>query len=144
MSTTVDTNVLLYASDRASERHEAALSLVDGLARGPDLLYLFWPVLMGYLRIATHPAIFDHPLSPDAAIANVDGLVRRSHVRTPGEDDGFWDLYAYVTADVVVRGNLVADAHLVTLMRQYGVTSIWTNDRDLRRFDGIAVRDPFG
>lgn len=143
MSTTVDTNVLLYASDEASERHSRARELMEELAEGPDLLYLFWPVLMGYLRIATHPAVFENPLSPDAAKQNVDGLVRRPHVRTPGEDEGFWDLFSTVTGDVVVRGNLVPDAHLVTLMRQYGSTTIWSHDRDLRRFDGVTVRDPF-
>jgi predicted nucleic acid-binding protein len=37
----------------------------------------------------------------------------------------------------------VPDAHLATLMRQYGVRTIYTRDRDFRRFDGIDVRDPF-
>ena len=35
------------------------------------------------------------------------------------------------------------DAHLVGLMRQHGVGTIWTRDRDFRRFSGIKVRDPF-
>jgi predicted nucleic acid-binding protein len=37
----------------------------------------------------------------------------------------------------------VPDAHLATLMRQYGATTIWSHDRDFRRFDRITVRDPF-
>lgn len=143
MSTAVDVNLLLYASDETSERHPRARSTLEELAAGPDLLYLFWPVLMGYLRIATHPAVFENPLSPEAARHNVEALVRLPHVRTPGEDDGFWDLYTTVTDGPVVRGNLVPDAHLVTLMRQYGATTIVSHDRDLRRFDGITVRDPF-
>jgi predicted nucleic acid-binding protein len=28
-------------------------------------------------------------------------------------------------------------------MRQHGVGVIYTRDRDLRRYDGIATRDPF-
>jgi predicted nucleic acid-binding protein len=28
-------------------------------------------------------------------------------------------------------------------MRENGVRTLWTNDRDFRRFDGIDVRDPF-
>lgn len=28
-------------------------------------------------------------------------------------------------------------------MRENGVRTIWTDDRDFRRFDGIYVRDPF-
>jgi uncharacterized protein len=41
------------------------------------------------------------------------------------------------------RGNLVPDTHLVALMHQHGVATIWSHDRDLRRFSAITVRDPF-
>jgi predicted nucleic acid-binding protein len=36
------------------------------------------------------------------------------------------------------------DIDTATLMRQHGVSTIWTHDRDFRRFDGITARDPFG
>lgn len=29
-------------------------------------------------------------------------------------------------------------------MHQHGISTIWTHDRDFRKFDGITVRDPFG
>ena len=64
MSATVDANVLVYASDSRAEAHEQAEALVRRLAAGPEILYLFWPVLLGYLRIVTHPGILTNPLSP--------------------------------------------------------------------------------
>jgi toxin-antitoxin system PIN domain toxin len=143
LSATVDTNVLLYASDAASTFHERARELVGTFARGPDLVYLFWPVLTAYLRVATHPAVFERPLAPKTAEANVDNLLALPHVRSPSEDEDFWAGYRAVTAGLVVRGNLVPDAHLVALMRQYGVETIWSHDRDFRKFEGISVRDPF-
>ena len=143
MSATVDVNVLVYATDESSPLHTRALNLVDGLARGPDLLYLFWPVIMGYLRMATHPAIFSRPLSMEEATGNIEHLLSLPHARTAGEEEGFWDVYQATTAGVVVRGNLVPDAHLVALMRQDGVGILWTHDRDFRKFEGIRVRDPF-
>ncbi len=106
-------------------------------------MYLFWPVVIAYLRIATHPAVFEHPLSAEAATGNIESLLALPHVRSPGEDDGFWETYRLVTAGVVVRGNLVPDAHLVALMRQHGVGTIWSHDRDFRKFEGITVLDPF-
>jgi len=60
-----------------------------------------------------------------------------------GEDDGFWSVYRAVASGHVVRGNLVPDAYLVALMRQYGVSEIWTHDRDFLTFRGIRARDPF-
>ncbi|HEX9122481.1 MAG TPA: TA system VapC family ribonuclease toxin [Actinomycetota bacterium] len=143
MSSTVDVNVLLYASDRSSTFHADARELLDRLAEGPDLLYLFWPILLGYLRIATHPAIFPRPLSAEQAADNVEQLLDLPHVRAIGEAEGFWGVYRATTAGNVVRGNLVPDAHLVALMRQNGVALLWSHDRDFRKFDQIKVRDPF-
>ncbi len=143
MSSTVDVNVLLYASDSSSRFRDGARTLLERLVRGPDILYLFWPVLMGYLRIATHPTIFSQPLPEEVAAANVRDLLALPHARTPAEEEGFWDVYETATAGVGVRGNLVSDAHLVALMRQHGVTTVWTHDRDFRKFDAIQPRDPF-
>ena len=143
MSATVDANVLLYASDSSSPFYERGSEVIGELAQGPDLLYLFWPVLMAYLRISTHPAIFDNPLPVHAAMSNLEALLRRPHVRTPGESAGFWSLYRTVTTGMNARGNLVPDAHVVALMRQHGVSTVWSHDRDLRKFVEIRVRDPF-
>lgn len=44
--------------------------------------------------------------------------------------------------EVGARANLVHDSHIVALMRQHGVTIIYTNDSDFHRFAGIDVIDP--
>lgn len=143
MSVTVDTNVLLYAVNADDEAHPLARALLERLARGPDLLYLFWPTIVGFLRIATHPAIFPYPLAPAEAAAAIAALIERPNVRTPGESGGFWEIYG-TTAGGQTRGDHAPDAHLAALMRQHGVGVIYTRDRDLRRYDGIDTRDPFG
>lgn len=142
LSATVDTNILLYAANADDESHRCARKLLERLAAGPDLLYLFWPTIMGFLRIVTHPAVFPHPHSSEQAISAITSLVDRPNVRTPAEHDGFWGLYRS-TADSQTRGNHVPDAHLAALMRQHGVAVIYTRDKDFRRYDGIEARDPF-
>lgn len=126
MSSTVDVDVLLHASDESSPFHAKALDLIERLALGPDLFHLLWPTVLGYLRIATHPAIFPRPLSVEQATGNVEQLLALSHVRTAGEGDDFWRVYKATTSGMVVRGNLVPDAHLVSLMRANGVGTLWT------------------
>jgi len=142
VSVTLDANVLVYASNDVDPVHELALEVVKRLAAGPGLVYLFWPVLVGYLRIVTHPAILPRPLSARDAIGNVDGLLARPHVRAPGELDGFWSFFRDAAQDRA-RGNDVTDVHLAALMRQHGVSTIYTRDRGFRRFEGLDVRDPF-
>ena len=128
---------------RSSPFHDAALGFVERLAAGPELVYLFWPTAMAYLRIATHPSIFASPLSSREAVANVSALLELPHVRSPGEDVGFWTTFGTVTNEVFLRGNLVPEAHIVALMRANGVDVIWTRDRDFFKFDGIKALDPF-
>ena len=142
MSVTVDTNILVYATDTGSDVGEAAQDLIERLARGPDLLYVFWPALMGFIRVATHPAINERPLTPVEAVDSVAALLARPHVRAPGESAGFLQIYE-TTAPKMTRGRQVPDAHIAALMRQHGVATIYTRDTDFRRFDGIRVEDPF-
>jgi uncharacterized protein len=141
LSATLDTNVLVYASNEDAPAHGQAKQLLERLAAGPDLLYLFWPTLLGYVRLVTHPGIVPRPLGPVAALENVSALLRLPHVRTPGEVEGFWELYR-VTAGDRLRGNDVPDGHIATLMRQHGVRVIYTRDLGFRRFEGIQVLDP--
>jgi len=143
MSATLDVNILVYAADTSSSRHAQARALLEHVATSPSITYLFWPVLLGYMRIVTHPAIVDAPLSAEAAVADIDALIRRPQIVVPGEGERFWAGFTRVARAVRPRGALVPDAHLVALMHEHGVARIWTNDRDFRKFDGIAVLDPF-
>ena len=143
MSFTLDANVLLYASDETSAYHGRAREFLEQAAGGDELLYLFWPTVIAYLRIATHPAIFEKPLPPAEAVGNIDRLLALPRVQTTGERERFWSSYRRVADDADARGNLVSDAHLVALMHENGVRTIWTHDRDYRRFARIEVRDPF-
>lgn len=143
MSYSLDVNVLLYASDRSSDRHLRARRFVEACAAGPEILCLTWPTLMSYLRIATHPRIFTAPLSPDEALGNVSALIRLPHVRAISELDGFIDAYKHVTDETSVRGNLVPDAHVAAILFQHGVRTLYSNDRDFRKFSSLELRDPF-
>ncbi len=142
MSCALDVNILLYASDTASPCHDAARKFLETCARGPDLVYLGWPTIMSYLRMATHPAIFGKPLSHHEAIVNIETLLRLPHVRALSEDPDFWNVYRAVTEKTPTRGNLVPDAHLAALLRQHGIRRLATRDRDFLKFDGLDVFDP--
>jgi len=143
VSYSLDVNVLLYASDRSSDRHARARSFIESCAGGPEILCLAWPTLMAYLRIATHPRVFAAPLTPDEALGNVSGLIELPHVRAVSELEGFLDAYRHVAGETPVRGNLVPDAHIAAILFQHGVRTLYTNDRDFRKFQSLDVRDPF-
>lgn len=142
MSYSVDVNLLLYASDRSCKQHVAARTFLDRCAAGPELLVVAWPTLMSYLRIATHPSIFAAPLTAEEALDNILSLLALPHVRAVSELEGFPDAWRHVTEGTVVRGNLVPDAHLAAILFQHGVRTLYSSDRDFRRFSSLDVRDP--
>lgn len=143
MSYSLDVNVLLYASDRSSDRYTQARGFLDSCVGSPEVLCLAWPTLMSYLRISTHPRIFSAPLAPDEALANISALLSLPHVRPVSELEGFVDAYKHVTGEAPVRGNLVPDAHIAAILFQHGVKTLYSNDRDFRKFQSLNLRDPF-
>jgi toxin-antitoxin system PIN domain toxin len=99
---------------------------------------------MSYLRIATHGSIFERPLTPSEAMKNIESLLALPHCRPIGEEEGFLETYQDITRDVPTRGNLVPDAHLAAVLSQHGVVTLYTHDRDFRKFGFLDVRDPLG
>jgi uncharacterized protein len=98
---------------------------------------------MSYLRIATHPRIFSTPLSPAEALANITTLLALPQVRAVSEMDGFIEAYKSVAGAMPVRGNLVPDAHIAAILFQHGVRTLYSSDRDFRKFQSLDLRDPF-
>ncbi len=142
MSFAVDVNILLYASDRRSDCHEKAVAFLKSVVAGNETCYLAWITVMSYLRMATHARLFDAPLSPAEAQGNIERLFASPHVRGLSEAEGFWPIYCEVAGETPVRGNLVPDAHLAAILKQHGVRTLYTHDRDFLKFRFLKVVDP--
>ncbi len=142
MSFAIDVNILLYASDESSPLHDKAARFLHECVSGREVFCLAWVTVMSYVRMATHPAIFDRPLAHEDAARNVEALLATPSCRVIAEKEEFWDVYREVTKDVPTKGNLVPDAHLAALLSQHGVVKLYTHDRDFRKFSFLDVRDP--
>jgi len=142
VSYAVDVNILLYASDADSPMHRRASGFLRRCVEGREVFCFAWTSLMSYLRMATHPAIFVRPLAHGEAARNIEALLVVPHCRVISEEEGFWDHYREVTKGVPTRGNLVPDAHLAAILSQHGIVTLYTHDRDFRKFEFLDVRDP--
>lgn len=144
MSYSIDVNILLYASDSSSGFHERANQFLESCAESTEPLYLAYSTLFSYVRMSTHSRIFTDPLTPGEAVQNVSRLADLPHVRLISEREGFLELYEESTHELAVRANLVPDAHLAILLRQHGVSTLYTNNvDDFARFEFLDVRNPF-
>jgi toxin-antitoxin system PIN domain toxin len=142
MSYSIDVNLLLYASDSASRWHSEAKSFILTRDDDPDLLCVSWLTLMAYQRIATHPGIFDSPLTPEASWQNIASLLSLPRLRVIGEESSFAEDYEALASTLPIRGNLVPDAHLAVILREHGVGRLYSADADFRKFDFLDVVNP--
>lgn len=139
----IDTNILVHAHRRGTAHHAEARALLAALGEGPTPYALFWPSLYEFLRVVTHHRVFDPPSTIGDALEAIRDLLGSPVVRVLAETGRHPQLLDRVLQESRVTGNLVHDAHLVTLALEHGVHEILTLDGDFARFPQVQSRNPF-
>jgi toxin-antitoxin system PIN domain toxin len=137
---TVDTNILVYAHRAETRLHRAAAALLKSLADGNEPWVLLWPCLYEFLRVVTHPRIFDPPTPLRLALDTVGKLLGCPTAVVLAETTRHNALLPAVLGAAGTTGNHVFDGHIAALMREHAIDEIVTTDRDFHRFKGIRVR----
>ncbi|HUY85827.1 MAG TPA: type II toxin-antitoxin system VapC family toxin [Acidimicrobiales bacterium] len=139
----IDVNVLIYAYNAESPRHGEFRSWLSGVLDGDDPYGYSDLVLSGFVRLVTHPRVFDPPseLAPALEFAELNRSSPNAVRITPG--DRHWDIFSRLCKASYARGNFVADAYHASLAIESG--SEWiTTDRGFARFGGLRWRHPLG
>jgi toxin-antitoxin system PIN domain toxin len=131
--------VLLYAHRAESARHEAAEARLRELAEGAAAWALPVFVIGEFLRVATHPRVFHPPSTLEEATAATEALIASPSLRILSPGDRYWPLLRETLLEAGSRGNLVFDAQIVAVCREFGAGTLLTEDRDVRRFSGIRI-----
>lgn len=137
----VDANILLYAEDQTSPRHEKARMWWDAQLSGDKPVCLCWTVLSAFIRIGTNPRVFEQPLSLDQAVARVQSWMEQPCTRLVNPTEHHWTVFQKMLLKGQASANLVTDAHLAALAVEHGCELIST-DADFSRFPGIKWRNP--
>lgn len=137
----VDVNVLVYARDEASPHHRAAKHWLDQALSGGTPVGFSWLVLVGFVRLVTHPRVMRAPLSPQEALDTVDHWLaaRSAHVLHPGPAHSA--LLREMLVAVGAAGNLTNDAHLAALAAENRATVV-SFDADFERFPAVRWERP--
>ena len=75
-----DVNLLLYAIDEDSPRHETARPWVEALFGGAETVALAWAVMLAFVRLTTKRQVMTRPFTADEALDVVDGWLARPNV----------------------------------------------------------------
>ena len=136
-----DLNLLIYAIDRASPLHPAALRWWNETLSGAETVAFSWHVLLGFIRLTTNARVMVEPLSPSHAIDYVQRWLDHP-ITTVIEST---TRHAAILRDLLGRlgtaANHVSDAHLAALAIEHGA-KLYSADHDFGRFPGLTWSDP--
>lgn len=136
----VDTNILVYADRIDLPKHAAALAALRELAEGHDAWALPVFCLGEFVRVVSHPRLFDPPTPAGDAVAAVAALLESPSVRLLSPGRRYWPILADLVRDGDVSGNLIFDAQIAAVCLEHGARTLLTDDRDFGRFPSITVR----
>ncbi len=136
-----DVNVLVYAFRFDTERHDEYRAWLIERLSGPENVGVSDLVFSGFVRVVTHPRVFQRPSRLEDAFEFVEavrGCPGAVHV-TPGPRH--WGILRDLCSRAGAKGNLVPDAYLAALAVEWGCEWI-TTDRDFARFPGLRWSHP--
>ena len=140
-----DTNVLVYAANRASPFHLPCKRRLAEACRDPSPAFLTWSICYEFLRVATHARALQSPWRTRAAYGFVADLVASTGFEMLVATPRHAAVLAQTLSEIPdLGGNMMHDVHTAVLMREHGISRICTRDTDFRRFPFLTVLDPLG
>ena len=136
-----DVNLLVHAHNSDSAVHEPARLWWDRCLAGTEGVGLAWIVMLGFIRITTHPRVLLRPLPVGAVLDRIESWLRLPHVHVPQPSSRHFSGLRARLEGIGTAGNLTTDAHLATLAVQRGYV-LYTTDTDFMRFLGLRWVNP--
>ncbi|CAN5589276.1 MAG: TA system VapC family ribonuclease toxin [Iamia sp.] len=135
----VDTNILVYAGT-SGPRQEAARRWLDDRLSATTRVGLPWESLIGFVRIASNPRVFDPPAAVGDLWSQVEEWLSAgpAWTPTPGADHPRI-LRGLLEASPTHR--LVHDAHLAALALGHGLT-LCSTDAGFAAFPDLRWENP--
>jgi hypothetical protein len=137
----VDANVLLYAINERSAHHDVARRWLDEALGGTETVGFAWLVLLAFVRLSTHPAVFPRPLAAEESIAVVDDWLAQPGAVVVEPTSGHVAVLGRLLSGTGTAGNLVNDAHLAAMALELSA-EIVSFDADFSRFVGVRWQSP--
>jgi predicted nucleic acid-binding protein len=92
-----------------------------------------------FLRVVTHPRLFDPPFSTADACSALERVLGSPSLEVLSPGPAYTELLLEAVREADAVGNLAFDAQIVALCREAGVSVLLTEDRDFDRFPDFAT-----
>lgn len=137
----LDVNVLVDAFREDSPHHDRIADWMEGVLASEEPFVVFDAVASGFVRVVTHPRIFDPPTPVEAALEFVAALHQQPLCVRLAPGPRHWTIFDRLCRASGATGNLAADAYLASMAIEAGCTWV-TSDGDYARFAGLRWSEP--
>lgn len=136
-----DVNLLIYAYDADSAFHRQAAAWWQTSVSGVEPVGLPLVVLFGFVRIATHPRVFQHPMTAIEAVGVVRSWLVQPGVQVLQAGGELVEPVFDLIEAIGSAGNLVTDAQIAALTIEHRAV-LHTADADFLRFPRLRWFNP--
>lgn len=136
-----DVNVLVYAHREDAPDHDRYRAWLTSVLESPRAYGMSDLVLSGFLRVVTHPRVFQRPSPLSAALTFVGEVRDRPNCVAVAPGARHWEIFERTVRSADATGNLLPDAWFAALAVEAGCEWV-TTDRDYARFEELAWRHP--
>jgi hypothetical protein len=100
-----------------------------------------WHTILGFIRMATNPRVFEFPVAAADAIRVVRSWLDQPGVEVPSPGERHADIVFQLIQEAGVAGNLTSDTDLAAIAIEHQA-ELASNDRDFGRFRGLRWFNP--
>ncbi|MEZ5275199.1 MAG: TA system VapC family ribonuclease toxin [Opitutaceae bacterium] len=136
-----DANLLLYAYDRSSPYHAKARPWWESCLSGRNPVYLCPMVLSAFVRLATHPRVYENPMTIAEASGHVSSWLGRKVSQYVALEKSDLLKSLELLEVIGLGGDLTTDAQIAAIALRLRA-SVHTSDSDFKRFAGLKVVNP--
>jgi uncharacterized protein len=137
----LDVNVVLPAHRADHPDHDEARDWLDALLARREQFGVPWVVWWSFLRLASHPRIFEVPTPVDESLTFIAAIRRQPGHVAIGPGPRHHDVLQEVLDAGEASADLVPDAVLAAIATEHG-GEIVSFDRDFARFPGLRWTRP--
>ncbi len=136
----MDVNILVYAHREDVEHHEQYRHWLESVINSNTDYGYSSLVLSGFLRVVTHPKVFEIPSVLDDAIYFVNQIKEQSNAVKISPKDRHWAIFESLIKHTHAKGNFIPDAYHAALAIESSCEWV-TTDKGFKKFKGLKFKN---
>lgn len=137
----MDVNVLVYAYREDVANHSECHQWLESVVNAHAVFGYSELVLSGFLRVVTHPKIFETPSSISNAFLFVNQFKNAPNAVCIAPGAMHWQIFDNCIRQIDAKGNDIPDAYHAALALEWNCEWV-TMDKGFKLFKGLKCKNP--